>query len=66
MTLLAVTGASIYLQLPVVIIIISFVYSATRYDDWPSICHEAFRWAWRMATFLLGIALALYVVSLFT
>ena len=30
-------AASIYWQLPILIVVISFVYSATRYDRWPNI-----------------------------
>ena len=29
--------------LPALLVVISLVYSATRYDDWPSILHEALR-----------------------
>ena len=53
---------SIYLQLPLLIIVISLVYSATRHDDWPSIFQEAFRWGSRMALFLVGIGAALFAI----
>jgi hypothetical protein len=53
----------IYLHLPVLIVVVSLVYGATRYDQWRHILHEAFRWGMRMTAFLLGIALALYVIS---
>jgi len=55
--------ATMYLQLPVLLVLISLVYSATRYDDWPSIFNEAFRWGSRMAGFLLCIAVAMYFLS---
>jgi hypothetical protein len=55
--------ATMYLQLPVLLVLISLVYSATRYDDWPSILNEAFRWGSRMLGFLLCIAVAMYVLS---
>lgn len=55
----------LYVQLPIVIVLISLVYSATRFDDWPAILHEAFRWGWRMVAFLFGIAVVLYVIARF-
>ena len=58
--------AFIYWQLPVLIVVISLVYSATRYDEWGSILREAFRWGLRMAGFLLAIAFALYLLATFT
>jgi hypothetical protein len=57
--------ADIYYHLPVLIIVISLVYSATRFDDWPAILHEAFRWGLRMAGFLLAIGLVLYLLATF-
>ena len=39
------------------------VYSATRYDRWDMIVHEAIRWGVRMALFLGGIGVALYALS---
>jgi hypothetical protein len=56
---------SIYLHLPVLIVVISLVYSATRYDRWSNILREALRWGLRMFSFLCGIAVALYLLSLF-
>jgi hypothetical protein len=63
--LATVLNVSIYYQLPILIVIISLVYSATRYDDWPSIFIEAFRWGSRMVMFLVGIGVALWVVDYF-
>jgi hypothetical protein len=54
-----------YWQLPILIVIISVVYSATKYDEWPAILHETFRWGIRMAGFLLAIAVVLYVLATF-
>ncbi len=62
----AVLFPSIYWELPIVIVLISLVYSATRFDDWRAILGEAFRWARNMAVFLLAIALVLYVISFLT
>ena len=46
------------------IVVISLVYSATRYDYWDNIFREAFRWGLRMSAFLAGIAVILYVMSI--
>lgn len=55
----------IYYQLPILIVIISLVYSATRYDEWGAIFYEAFRWGSRMVFFLASIAVVLYGVALY-
>ena len=55
---------SIYWDLPILIVIVSLVYSATRYDAWSAIFREAFLWGLRMTTFLGGIGLALYLLAL--
>jgi hypothetical protein len=57
--------ATIYLHLLFLIPIISLVYSATRFDDWPTILHEAWRWGIRMTGFLLAIAIAIIVLAKF-
>ena len=56
-------AVSMYMQLPILVAVISLVYSATRYDDWGSILTEAFRWGSRMALFLIGISVVLWVVA---
>jgi hypothetical protein len=63
--LLAVGNVPYYVHLPILIVVISLVYSATRFDDWGAIVHEAVRWGARMTGFLLAIAAALYGLSLF-
>jgi hypothetical protein len=55
--------AVIYWHLLFLIPIISLVYSATRFDEWPTILREAWRWGLRMSGFLLAIAVALYVLA---
>jgi hypothetical protein len=55
----------LYVHLPVLIVVISLVYSATRYDQWPAIFREAFRWGLRMSGFLVVIGLVLYVLATF-
>jgi hypothetical protein len=54
---------SIYWQLPILIVVISLVYSATRYDQWGAILGEAVRWGLRMTAFLAGIGLVLYALA---
>ena len=54
-----------YVQLPILIVIISLVYSATRYDRWDLILREAFRWGSRMIVFLVMVGVALYLVTSF-
>jgi hypothetical protein len=51
------------LQLPALIVVISLVYSATRYERWGAIIQEAWRWGLRMAAFLAGIAVVLYLIA---
>jgi len=54
---------SIYWDLPVLIVVVSLVYSATRFDDRQSILLEAFRWGRRMTVFLGGIAVFLFFLG---
>jgi hypothetical protein len=54
-----------YWHLPLLIVVVSLVYSATRFERWSSILLESVRWARRMAVFLVVIALALYAVQWF-
>jgi hypothetical protein len=55
----------IYWHLPILIVVISLVYSATRFEQWTSILHEAFRWGLRMTIFLVSVAFILYVLASF-
>ena len=54
---------SIYVHLPILIVVVSIVYSATRYDRWDMIFREATRWGLRMTLFLFLIGFALFAVS---
>jgi phosphoglycerol transferase MdoB-like AlkP superfamily enzyme len=54
---------SIYLHLPILIVVISLVYSATRYDEWGPILREALRWGLRLAAFLVFIAVILFALA---
>ena len=58
-------NSSIYFNLPIMVALISLVYSATRYEGWANIIQEAIRWGLRMLGFLCGIGVILYILSLF-
>jgi hypothetical protein len=57
-------ATSIYWHLPLMLLVISLVYSASRHENWNEILGEAFRWGIRMFGFMLVVALVLYGVSL--
>jgi hypothetical protein len=59
----ALLAVSIYWDLPVLLIVVSLVYAATRHDRWDKIVSEAFGWGVRIAIFLFGIGLTLYLLS---
>jgi len=63
MNLSSLPDYSIYWDLPVLIVVVSLVYSATRYDDWGAIIREAVRWGLRMTSFLGGIGVVLYFLA---
>ena len=54
---------TVALHLPVLLVAVSLVYSATRHDRWDLILKEAVGWGVRMAGFLLGLGALLYVLS---
>ena len=54
---------SIYFDMPVLLIVVAFVYSATRHDRWDCIAKEAARWLLHIVLFLGGIGIVLYAVS---
>ena len=57
---------NIYLiDLPLLLVLVSLVYSATRYDSWPAILIEAVRWGLRLLVVLGVIAVALFFVDRF-
>jgi dolichyl-phosphate-mannose--protein O-mannosyl transferase len=59
-------GHNIYLvDLPLLIVLISLVYSATRFDEWGAILLEALRWGLRLLAFLAGIGIVLYILHYF-
>jgi hypothetical protein len=65
MTPLPFAAASFYWHLPFLIVIISLVYSATRFDQWGPILWESVRWGRRLAGFLLGVGVILYIIAAF-
>lgn len=56
-------AASIYWNLPLLLVVFSLVYSATRHDSWPLIIREAVGWGVRVSAFLGGIGLVLFLFS---
>ena len=56
---------SIYWDLPILVVVVSLVYSATRHDGRDKILREALHWGVRMTTFLLTIGLILFALSTF-
>jgi hypothetical protein len=55
---------NIYLiDLPLLVVLVSLVYSATRFDRWGPILREALKFALRLLGFLAAIGVALYLVS---
>jgi uncharacterized membrane protein YjfL (UPF0719 family) len=55
--------ASIYWNLPVLLVVFSLVYSATRHDRWDRILREALGWGVRVGGFLLTVGVVLDVAS---
>jgi hypothetical protein len=61
---LADTNSIIYWRdLPILIVVVSLVYGATRFDDWEHILRESLRWMLRLTTFLGVVMLVLYVLA---
>ena len=52
-----------YVHVPVLLVLISLVYSATRFDQWHLILREAVRWGLRLFGFLLIITVVLYALA---
>jgi integral membrane sensor domain MASE1 len=55
-----------FIDLPLLILLISLVYSATRFEEWGSILREALRWGLRLVAFLVAIGIVLYVLDRLT
>lgn len=59
-------GHNIYfVELPLLIVLISLVYSATRFEEWGAILLEAIRWGLRLALFLVAIGFVLFMLHYF-
>lgn len=56
-------AVSIYWDLPVLLVVVSIVYSATRHDRWDRIFREALRWGMQIAGFLALVGVGLYLLS---
>jgi hypothetical protein len=54
---------SIYWDLPVLLVVVSLIYAATRHDRWDKIVHEAVGWGVRILVFLVAIGVVLYLLS---
>jgi hypothetical protein len=52
-----------FIDLPALLILVSLVYSATRYDDWLHILKETGRWLGRLFLFLGGIGVVLFFLA---
>ena len=65
MILAALPNIPFYWHLPLLIVVISLVYSATRFDEWGHIWREAVRWGLRLVGFLFVIVLILYALASF-
>jgi hypothetical protein len=64
MLLMPLFAYNLYLvHLPILIVVVSLVYSATRYDQWGPIFWEALRWGGRLTLFLVGVAAFLFVLN---
>ena len=61
---IAAISDSIYWHFPVLIVTVSLVYSATRFEQWNHIFQEALFWGARMTGFLAMIGIGLYLVTI--
>ena len=55
--------SNLYWNLPVLLVVFSLVYSATRHDRWDRILREAVGWVVRIGSFLVIVGVGLYVSS---
>jgi len=54
---------SVYWHFPMLIITVSMVYAATRFENWNEIFREALVWGLRMTLFLVGIGVGVHVLA---
>jgi hypothetical protein len=57
-------AVNMFWHLPLLILLVSLVYSATRFDQWRPILRDTFRWCLRLVGFLASIAAVLYFLNL--
>lgn len=57
------TASVFYFDLPLLIVLVSLVYGATRFESWPAILMESGRWVVRLGSFLLFIAAGLFALT---
>jgi hypothetical protein len=56
-----------FFDLPILIVLISLVYSATRFDEGRAILQEALRWGLRLVAFLVFVVgVPLYILHWLT
>ena len=56
-------ASSIYWHLPILVILVSLVYSATRFDDWRRILHHALRGGVYVVVFMGAVFTVLFFLS---
>jgi hypothetical protein len=63
MILAMLLASSIYWHLPILVVLVSLVYSATRFDDWRRIVHHAVRGGIYVVVFMGSVFVVLFVLS---
>jgi hypothetical protein len=53
------------IDLPLLVLLVSLVYSATRFEHWSDIGVEVLRWIFRLVSFLVTIGAGLWLVGYF-
>jgi hypothetical protein len=53
------------IDLPLLVLLVSLVYSATRFEHWSDIGIEVLRWVFRLVSFLVMIGAGLWLVGYF-
>lgn len=56
-------GVHYYVHLPLLIVLVSLVYGATRYDELHLILRESWRWGGRLLVFLFSVMFILFLVA---
>ena len=63
-TPLPATGPSLFWHLPALVLAVSVVYSATRFENRSLIAYYTVRWAVYIVSFLAGIGVLIWLLSL--